>query len=88
MNKRKNALFVLLIILLLSLLIFIGLFFYLRFEGKLAFAPADTEVEITELETEPIIIKPLSYVDQCALDYVELPVKRTREEAVAKIKEQ
>lgn len=50
----------------------------------------ETEIDIdteTQTETEPIITKPLSYVEKCELDYVEPPVKRTREEAVQKIKE-
>ena len=60
------------------------------------FTSAEQETEIimeTESETEidsqiePVISKPLSYVEKCELDYVEPPVKRTREEAVEKIKE-
>lgn len=41
----------------------------------------------TEIETPVVVSKPLSYLEECALDYVEPPLKREREEAVAKIKE-
>ena len=43
----------------------------------------------TSTETEIVVIprEPLSYLEQCELDYVEQPVTRTREEAILKIKE-
>ena len=40
-----------------------------------------------DTQTAPMVSKPLSYLEKCELDYVEPPVKRTREEAVQKIKE-
>ena len=39
------------------------------------------------LSTETIATKPLTYIEKCELDYVEPPVKRTRQEAVEKLKE-
>ena len=52
----------------------------------------DSETEIlpeteNDTQTTPVVSKPLSYLEKCELDYVEPPVKRTREEAVQKIKE-
>lgn len=49
----------------------------------------DMETENSEPSTEVSSesTRSLSYLEQCELDYVEQPVKRTREEAVAKIKE-
>ena len=55
--------------------------------GSESLIPSDTEVtEIIEevTETEEVYV---SYPDKIALDYVETPVKRTREQAVEKIKE-
>ena len=87
MKKRKKPLLILLIILLLSLLILVGLVFYHLFEEKLTFSQTEIETESTEIETEPAVKKPLTYAEQCELSYVEQPVKRTREEAVEKIKQ-
>ena len=87
MKKRKKPLLILLIILLLSLLILVGLVFYHLFEEKLTFNQTEIETESTEIETEPVVKKPLTYAEQCELSYVEQPVKRTREEAVEKIKQ-
>lgn len=46
-----------------------------------------TETTETDISSEDVITKPLTYIEKCELDYVEPPVKRTREEAVEKIKE-
>ena len=43
-------------------------------------------IENTELSSEPVYAAP-SYNEQICLDYVEQPKKRTREEAIEKIKE-
>lgn len=98
--KRKNKkITTLLILLLLSAILLMGcLIFLMITDAKIIsiFTSAEQETEIimeTESETEidsqiePVISKPLSYVEKCELDYVEPPVKRTREEAVEKIKE-
>ncbi|MBQ8280730.1 MAG: C39 family peptidase [Roseburia sp.] len=54
----------------------------------------ESETQFYEIETEestetlvPIIQTPLSYNEQIKLDFVEQPKKRSREEAIAKIKE-
>lgn len=53
----------------------------------------ETETEVLEVETESTEVEsilestPLSYTEQVALDFVEKPEKRTREEAIEKMKE-
>lgn len=54
----------------------------------------ESETEFYEIETEestetfvPVVQTPLSYNEQIKLDFVEQPKKRTREEAIEKIKE-
>lgn len=61
-------------------------------ETETIFSEIETEISIntedsTEIETEMIASEPLSYLEKCELDYVDQPVKRTREEAILKIKE-
>lgn len=92
MNHSKKKLYILLAFLLVSLLLLLGLIFLTQ--GKQVATGTDTENEFeteSELNTEalssPVITEPLSYVEQIELDFVEQPKKRTREEAVAKMKE-
>lgn len=88
MKKKNKALTILIIILLISLLLLLGIILFLRLSASHSSMVTNTEViETTEFATEIIEKEPLSYAEQCALDYVEPPVKREREEAVAKIKE-
>lgn len=90
---KHKTLTILLITLLISIILFIGcLLFPLVKDSVFTSQNPETEQTITtetesEVETEPVITKPLSYLEKCELDYVEPPVKRTREEAVEKIKE-
>ena len=98
-QNKKKKITLLLILLLLSTTILIGCLLFLLFTNAdmiSIFTSRNLETEIssetetendTETETIPIITKPLSYVEKCELDYVEPPLKRTREEAVEKIKE-
>jgi len=86
MKKTNKTLFILICILLCSLLLLLGVVLYFKFPIFSTQTQVDIE-ETTELETEVIVKEPLSYLEQCELDYVEPPVKREREEAVAKIKE-
>ena len=86
MKKTNKTLFILICILLCSLLLLLGIVLYFKFPIFSTQTQVDIE-ETTELETEVIVKEPLSYLEQCELDYVEPPVKREREEAVAKIKE-
>ena len=86
MKKTNKTLFILICILLCSLLLLLGVVLYFKFPIFSTQTQVDVE-ETTELETEVIVKEPLSYLEQCELDYVEPPVKREREEAVAKIKE-
>lgn len=88
MKKTNKKLFILLCILFLSVLLFLGIFLFIGIPS-LSFSRTAVMEETTEVETETEIIakEPLTYLEQCELDYVELPVKREREEAVAKIKE-
>lgn len=88
MKKKNKTLTVLLIILFVSLLLLLGTFLFLRFSSQQTSQAPDSELPESTEYAEPIPEKePLSYAEQCALDYVEPPVKREREEAVAKIKE-
>lgn len=93
MNTSKKKLITLLIILFLSILILIGvLIFWLVPNRNVSTQPTElaTETEIeteTEFSTEITETEPLTYLERCELDYVDYPVKRTREEAVEKIKE-
>lgn len=90
---KHKTLTILLITLLISIILFIGCLLYpLVKDSVFTSQNPETEQTITtetesEVETEPVITKPLSYLEKCELDYVEPPVKRTREEAVEKIKE-
>ena len=86
MKKTNKTLFILICILLCSLLLLLGVVLYFKFPIFSTQTQVGIE-ETTELETEVIVKEPLSYLEQCELDYVEPPVKREREEAVAKIKE-
>lgn len=88
MKKTNKRILILLCILLLSVLLFLGIFLFIGVPA-LSFSGTANMEETTEVETETEIIieEPLTYLEQCELDYVELPVKREREEAVAKIKE-
>lgn len=92
MNHSKKKLCTLLAVLLLSLLLLLGLIFLTQ--GKQVATGTNTENKFeteSELNTEvlssPVITEPISYVEQIELDFVEQPKKRTREEAVAKMKE-
>lgn len=99
MKRKKKKTITLLILLLISTTLLAGCLIFLpanasTFTSIFTSHNQNTENSIaTEIETEteeitePIITKPLSYVEKCELDYVEPPVKRTREEAVEKIKE-
>lgn len=95
--KQKRIKKILLIFLIISIVLFFGvliLFFSKNFSTS---SQQENSVSSTEMETdnptdevvdlEPVTQKTLSYVEKCELDYVEPPVKRTREEAVKKIKE-
>ena len=88
MKKSKKRILILLIILLISILLLLGICLFVGVP-TLSFSDDSYIEETTEAETEAAIIieKPKTYLEQCELDYVELPVKREREEAVAKIKE-
>ena len=97
MHTTKKKLALMLFILLLSICIFIGLFLFWNFSVKDAYIETtefSTEIETekidtssTETHSEVSPLSKLSYVEQCELDFVDRPVKRTREEAVEKIKE-
>lgn len=88
MKKKNKALIVLLIILLISLFLLIGAIVFFGLPALQVTKETDSKIpETTEVIEEIIEKEPLSYVEQCELDYVEPPVKREREEAVAKIKE-
>ena len=88
MKKSKKRISILLIILLFSVVVLLGVCIFIGIP-TLNFAGNAGIEETTESKTEPEIIieKPKTYLEQCELDYVELPVKREREEAVSKIKE-
>lgn len=94
MKKTKKILITILIILLVLIVIVLGAKFILREAPILTSADGtNTESELsasehdTEPESEVVTAEPLSYVEQCELDYVATPEKRTREEAVEKLKE-
>lgn len=88
MKKTNTKLLILLFMLLFSLLFFLGIYLFYGLPTLQLSEHSQVETqETTEIETEMTVKEPLSYVEQCALDYVEPPVKREREEAVAKIKE-
>lgn len=52
-------------------------------EHTVSLAPEMEEPEVVE----ELIVSPPSYAEQCALDYVEQPKKRSRSEAIEKLKE-
>lgn len=90
MKKNNKRLFILLFILLFSFLLLLGIFLFFGLPTFQSTGNSQIETEeTTEIEAEPEIItkEPLSYVEQCELDFVEQPKKRDREEAVEKIKE-
>lgn len=95
MERKKKKLRTLLIILFISMVLLIGCVVLFSLNNSVfTSGKQDTELSVsTEIETEtqantePIITEPLSYVEKCELDYVDQPVKRTREEAVERIKE-
>lgn len=86
MKKNNKRILILLIILLAAVVILLFVVFFQRLSA--ASSDSLTE-ETTEIQTELEVVakEPLTYLEQCELDYVEQPVKREREEAVAKIKE-
>ena len=91
MKRNNRKITILTLILLLSSILLIGcLLFLMITDGKttsiLSSTEQETETEVST-QTEPVVTKPLSYLEKCELDYVEPPLKRTREEAVEKIKE-
>lgn len=99
MNRRKKKLITFLTILLISILIFIGCIvfslihnsdftaiFLTKNQETETMTEIETETE-TETEVEILVTEPLTYMEKCELDYVETPVKRTRAEAVEKMKE-
>lgn len=93
MKPSQKRIYILLGILAVSFCLFLGAFFL--FQAKQETNSPDTESQTTsESTTEPDsetiappILTPLSYVEQIELEFVEQPKKRTREEAIAKIKE-
>lgn len=95
MERKKKKLRTLLIILFISMVLLIGCVVLFSLNNSVfTSGKQDTELSVsTEIETEtqanaePIITEPLSYVEKCELDYVDQPVKRTREEAVERMKE-
>lgn len=97
MKHKNKKITTLLILLLSSVILLIGCLLFLMItdaEIISIFTSSDVETETmieteteVSLQTEPVVRKPLSYIEKCELDYVEPPVKRTREEAVEKIKE-
>lgn len=86
MKKNNNRILILLIILLTAVMILLFVVFFQK--QSVTSSDALTE-ETTEIQTELEVVakEPLTYLEQCELDYVEQPVKREREEAVAKLKE-
>lgn len=91
MRTSKKKLYILLGVLAVSVCLFLGVFLLFQAKQKNTAKENLTESEIaSEEDTEAItspIVKPLSYVEQIELDYVEQPKKRSRDEAIAKIKE-
>ncbi len=86
-RKTKQKLLIFFLITSLMILGFLVVVFVLPGMGNFpVLGRGESQIEeTTEAETEPP--KPLSYLEQCELDYVEQPLKRTPEEAVEKIKE-
>lgn len=95
MERKKKKLRTLLIILFISMVLLIGCVVLFSLNNSVFTSGKQntdlsvfTEIETeTQANTEPIITEPLSYVEKCELDYVDQPVKRTREEAVERMKE-
>lgn len=93
MHTSKKRIYTLLEVLAISVFVFLGALFL--FLSKQEIPDSETEnAQLSEVDTETNIeppvtpqFTPLSYVEQVELSYVEQPQKRTREEAVAKIKE-
>lgn len=86
MKKNNNRILILLIILLTAVMILLFVVFSQRLSATNSNALTEETTEI-QTELEVVVKEPLTYLEQCELDYVEQPVKREREEAVAKIKE-
>lgn len=93
-HRRKNRFFIALILSLVAITI-TGFIVLLLIKESIPTSdlsdtntiPTETTTEITTEIEIPTVINPLSYVEKCELDYVEPPVKRTREEAIQKLKE-
>lgn len=92
-RRRKRNLMAFIFLLLLSLLV---LLIFLWIIPALSKRPTNslptetvppTEIE-TETETEIVLEKPLSYLEQCALDFdhIDPPLKRDYDEAMAELK--
>lgn len=92
-KQRKQKRVVLLLIPLLLAITIIGFFVLILMKESISTSDiSDTNIITTEITTETeteiaIVTQPLSYAEKCELDYVEPPLKRTREEAIEKIKE-
>lgn len=86
MKKNNKRILILLIILLVAVVILLFVVFSQRLSATNSNALTEETTEI-QTELEVVVKEPLTYLEQCELDYVEQPVKREREEAVAKIKE-
>lgn len=86
MKKNNNRILILLIILLTAVMILLFVVFFQRLSAASSDSLTEETTEI-QTELEVVVKEPLTYLEQCELDYVEQPVKREREEAVAKIKE-
>lgn len=86
MKKNNKRILILLIILLAAVMILLFVVFSQRLSATNSNALTEETTEI-QTELEVVVKEPLTYLEQCELDYVEQPVKREREEAVAKIKE-
>jgi len=90
MKTSKKKIYTLLGVLMFSICIFLGALFLFLSEQENRVLETEKE-QPSEVDTEESIalpqLTPLSYVEQIELSYVEHPQKRTREEAVAKIKE-
>ena len=83
--KKKTLKLILFLLVLLSILTFMGYWFLIQMMNTLS-ASNETETIVTSTETEteyetesemetPVVIVPVSYAEKCKLDYVEKPVK-------------
>lgn len=92
MKTTKKNLYILLGVLFVSICLFIGAFFLFQAKPESPESESETHSELnTEADNNDITLSipasSLSYVETVELDYVEQPAKRSREEAIAKIKE-